>query len=92
MTYKEGDKVKGDECHTCFCSRGNVICKGEPCTTIAPKPTIPNEESRKCTDGWTPWLNRDVPLKGRKVFDIEPLPTSIELVNSSFFHQYCTYI
>lgn len=85
MTYKEGDQVRGDDCHTCFCSRGKVICKGEPCTTtIAPKPTEPNEEPRNCIDGWTPWLNRDLPLKGRKVFDVEPLPSSIELVSLLF--------
>ena len=83
MIYKEGEQVRGDDCHTCFCSRGKVICKGEPCTTITPTPTIPREEPRKCVDGWTRWLNKDVLLKERKVFDVEPLPSSIELVNYS---------
>lgn len=43
VTFYEGDRVNGDECHSCFCSRGKVVCKGLPCAPkivqIVPAPT-----------------------------------------------------
>ena len=32
-TYYEGDLMKQDDCHSCYCSRGKETCKGQPCTT-----------------------------------------------------------
>lgn len=80
ITYFEGDKVKGDDCQTCFCSRGKIVCKGEECsheTTLSP--TVPMDSYHKCIDGWTTWLNRDKPVEEKKYTDIEPLPNSIDL-------------
>lgn len=79
MTYYEGDNVKNDDCQTCYCSRGKVLCKGEPCTTTAAS-TVPLEEPQKCIDGWTAWINQDPAIKGKKIKDIEPLPTILDLV------------
>lgn len=64
----------------CYCSRGKVLCKGEPCTTITAPITIPLEEPQKCVDGWTAWINQDPAIKGKKFKDIEPLPSTLELV------------
>ncbi|XP_066594945.1 hemocytin-like [Prorops nasuta] len=81
-SYYEGDQVSTDDCHTCFCTRGKVVCKGEPCLkTTLPVSTVPLEQPLKCTDGWTAWLNRDVAIKGKKLSDVEPLPTLFELSN-----------
>lgn len=32
--YYEGDLVEGDDCHSCFCSRGKKTCQGKPCLHI----------------------------------------------------------
>ncbi|XP_012135564.1 hemolectin [Megachile rotundata] len=80
VTYYEGDNVKSDDCQTCFCSRGKVLCKGEPCTTSTTL-TIPGEEPQRCVDGWTAWINQNPAIKGRKIIDNEPLPTLIDLTN-----------
>lgn len=39
--YYEGDLVEEDECHSCYCSRNKLSCKGQPCspTTYAPVST-----------------------------------------------------
>nr|XP_034190302.1 hemocytin [Osmia lignaria] len=80
VTYYEGDNVKSDDCQTCYCSRGKVLCKGEPCTTTAAS-TVPLEEPQKCVDGWTAWINQDPGIKGKKIKDIEPLPTLLDLAS-----------
>lgn len=33
VKYYEGDLIKEDDCHSCYCSRNQQICKGQPCTT-----------------------------------------------------------
>ncbi|CAK9818181.1 SSPO [Anthophora quadrimaculata] len=78
VIYYEGDNVKSDNCQTCFCSRGKVLCKGEPCSTT-PASTVPLEEPQRCIDGWTAWINQDPAIKGKKIKDIEPLPSLITL-------------
>ncbi|KAL6266408.1 hypothetical protein P5V15_003260 [Pogonomyrmex californicus] len=73
VTFYEGDRVSGDDCHSCFCSRGKVICKGEACTTvITASTTIPSDELQKCVDGWTTWINNNP----------APLPSSIDRANA----------
>lgn len=93
-TYYEGDRVSGDDCQSCFCSRGRVICKGEPCiittittaaTTVAATVTIPLAEPQKCVDGWSTWINRDSAVKGKKFLDVEPLPSWMDLSNTNGF-------
>lgn len=82
VTYYEGDKMESDDCHSCFCSRGKKICTGEPCpTTPSPRTTVPMEEEHECIDGWTAWVNKDLPVKGKKVSDVEPLPMTLDLVS-----------
>jgi len=86
MTYYEGDRVSGDDCHSCFCSRGRVICKGEACTSIATTigtTAVPLAEPQKCVDGWTTWINKDPEVKGKKFLDVEPLPTSMDIANAN---------
>lgn len=80
VTYYEGDSISSDNCQTCFCSRGKVLCKGESCTTVSVLSTVPLEEPQRCVDGWTAWINQDTAIKGRKFKDIEPLPSLIDLV------------
>lgn len=84
IIYYEGDKVSNDDCQTCFCSRGNVVCNGAPCTSTTYEPTtLPMEEPEECFDGWTKWLSNNSPkagIKGLKTTDIEPLPTMINLL------------
>ncbi|XP_016844891.1 hemocytin [Nasonia vitripennis] len=94
VKYYEGDKLGGDECHSCFCSRGKIVCKGEPCakttiattttTTMAPTVTKPSselgEQTKQCKSGWTSWFNRDLPKNDGFRSDIENIPTLIELL------------
>ncbi|XP_015177061.1 PREDICTED: hemocytin [Polistes dominula] len=82
--FFEGDEVSNDDCKTCFCSRGKVICQGGPCVTVPTTPiipTIPLEEPLKCIDGWTAWINKDQNVKGVKLNDIEPLPNWTDLAS-----------
>ncbi|XP_068082174.1 hemocytin [Anabrus simplex] len=46
VTYYEGDLVKKDDCHSCYCSHNKVTCIGTPCTTEPPyaSTTTPTEE------------------------------------------------
>ncbi|KOX75564.1 Hemocytin [Melipona quadrifasciata] len=82
IIYYEGDSVKSDDCQTCYCSRGKVLCKGEPCTSVTVSSvTVPLEEPQKCVNGWTAWINQDPAIKGKKFKDVEPLPSSLELIN-----------
>lgn len=39
VTYLEGDIIEEDACHTCYCSRGQKNCKGQPCTEIPVSPS-----------------------------------------------------
>lgn len=84
VTYYEGDRVRGDDCQSCFCTRGKVTCKGEPCTTsittsITSKPvTVPQIEPQKCVDGWSKWINQDKAMH-KKAMDVEPLPDLMDL-------------
>lgn len=72
--------MKSDDCQTCYCSRGKVLCKGEPCTSVTVSSvTVPLEEPQKCVNGWTAWINQNPAIKGKKFKDVEPLP-SLELV------------
>lgn len=80
VTYYEGDTVNSDNCQTCFCSRGKVLCKGEPCTTTFVPTTVLWDEAQRCIEGWTAWINQDQAIKGRKIKDVEPLPTLLDLV------------
>ncbi|XP_025836285.1 hemocytin [Agrilus planipennis] len=80
--YYEGDIIEEDECHVCFCSRGQKFCKGHPCA--ATTTTEPQKEQRlKCVNGWTKWLNQDrIPARKtkigqKKLTDIEPLPSQL---------------
>lgn len=86
VTYYEGDRVSGDDCHSCFCSRGRVTCKGEACTSIAITAVTtaePLAEPQKCVDGWTTWINKDPMVKGKKFLDVEPLPDSMDLADAN---------
>lgn len=86
VIYYEGDRISGDDCHSCFCSRGKVICKGEACTnitTIDATTALPLAEPQKCVDGWTTWINKDPAIKGKKFLDVEPLPNSMDLANAN---------
>lgn len=86
VTYYEGDRVSGDDCHSCFCSRGRVTCKGEACTSIAITAFttgVPLAEPQKCVDGWTTWINKDPMVKGKKFLDVEPLPDSMDLADAN---------
>ncbi|XP_071561739.1 hemocytin [Temnothorax nylanderi] len=85
VTYYEGDRISGDDCHSCFCSRGRVTCKGEACTSIATTTAITaaGAEPQKCVDGWTTWINKDPMVKGKKFLDVEPLPNSMDLANAN---------
>ncbi|XP_043682227.1 hemocytin isoform X2 [Vespula pensylvanica] len=77
--FFEGDEVSNDNCKTCFCSRGKIICQGGPCSTTSTLPTILMEEPQKCIDGWSAWINKDKNVKGRKLNDIEQLPNWTDL-------------
>ncbi|XP_058797462.1 hemocytin [Phymastichus coffea] len=83
--YYEGDKVKGDDCHSCFCSRGKVLCKGLPCQVPFSTPLsytqVGGTEEEKCRSGWTTWLNRDRPKDDRFRNEIEEMPSTVELLN-----------
>ncbi|KAL0131073.1 hypothetical protein PUN28_002574 [Cardiocondyla obscurior] len=86
VTYYEGDKISGDDCHSCFCSRGKVICKGEACvsiTTTAKTIFDPLTEPQKCVDGWTTWINKNPMIKGKKFLDVEPLPSLMDFANAN---------
>ncbi|XP_046603352.1 hemocytin isoform X1 [Neodiprion virginianus] len=81
VTYYEGDQIESDDCHSCYCSRSKKTCQGQPCpTTPESIPTIPMEEKHECISGWTTWINRDLPVKGKKVSDVEPLPSTLDLL------------
>ncbi|CAG9772868.1 unnamed protein product [Ceutorhynchus assimilis] len=84
--YYEGDLMEEDDCHSCYCSRGEKICKGQPCTTTeAPIFTTHQlEQNVQCLEGWTSWINQDTVIAGKiklKLTDIEPLPNPIVLNN-----------
>lgn len=90
VTYYEGDLVEGDECYSCYCSRGQKVCKGQPCSTVqvvttkAPT-THMLEQFVKCQSGWTQWINQDKANVLKTIFrkkktDFEPLPTPLLLV------------
>ncbi|XP_044006095.1 hemocytin [Aphidius gifuensis] len=94
VIYYEGDKVSSDLCQTCFCSHGKIICNGLPCTstttttTTTTRPAVVYmEESEKCIDGWTPWINKHSIKKSNNetksitgAMDTEPLPSMIDLL------------
>jgi von Willebrand factor len=91
VTYYEGDLVEGDECYSCYCSRGQKVCKGQPCSTVqvvttkAPT-THMLEQFVKCQSGWTQWINQDKANVLKTIFrkkktDFEPLPTPLLLNN-----------
>lgn len=86
-TYYEGDRVSGDDCHSCFCSRGKVTCNGEACTstTMANNATIPSTEIQKCVDGWSMWINKDPAVKGKKFLDVETLPNLMDFPDVNGF-------
>ncbi|KAK4875849.1 hypothetical protein RN001_012271 [Aquatica leii] len=82
IAYLEGDLIEQDECHTCYCSRGNKVCQGQPCTTLPPTTkqilttSMPQIQEMKCTPGWTAWINENRE-NGPKESDFEPLPNTI---------------
>nr|CAH7739498.1 unnamed protein product [Callosobruchus chinensis] len=88
-TYYEGDLMEEDDCHSCYCSMQEKICKGQPCTTIIPTlaPMItpePMDKMVECKSGWTSWINQDksagVKIKSRyKKKEYEPLPSTLVL-------------
>ncbi|XP_050302983.1 hemocytin [Anthonomus grandis grandis] len=81
-TFYEGDLVEEDDCHSCYCSRGTKVCKGQPCTTPATTvlPTIPDEQKLQCINGWTNWINQFTASNNkRNLLEKEPLPLSIIL-------------
>ncbi|KAJ3643777.1 hypothetical protein Zmor_026489 [Zophobas morio] len=85
VTYYEGDLIEGDDCYSCYCSRGEKICKGQSCTTQHVTPvTLAREELIKCETGWTEWINQDTTTSiksssAKKKSDVEPLPTPLLL-------------
>ncbi|XP_014469310.1 PREDICTED: hemocytin isoform X2 [Dinoponera quadriceps] len=89
VTYYEGERVRGDDCQSCFCTRGGVTCKGEPCSTAAtvevtsgePVNTVLQVEPQKCVAGWSKWINKDEAAQKRTV-EVEPLPGLADLENS----------
>lgn len=91
VTYYEGDLIEGDDCYSCYCSRGEKICKGQSCTTQHVTPvTLAREELIKCETGWTEWINQDTTTSiksssAKKKSDVEPLPTPLLLVSQSPF-------
>ncbi|XP_057325268.1 hemocytin-like isoform X2 [Microplitis mediator] len=45
--YYEGDTIRGDECQTCFCSHGKIVCNGAPCSELKSEPIIiPGTETK----------------------------------------------
>lgn len=86
FTFYEGDLIEEDACHDCFCSRGEKVCKGLPCSSIPTETESPTEEPFICKNGWTQWINQDQGLAAKiarkKDEDIEPLP-SLELLVST---------
>ncbi|XP_066254573.1 hemocytin [Euwallacea similis] len=85
VVYYEGDLMQEDDCHSCYCSRGEKICKGQPCSsTEVPvfATTVQQEQDVQCLDGWSAWINQDLKEKFKiKLSDIEPLPSAIILNN-----------
>ncbi|XP_076029577.1 hemocytin-like isoform X2 [Oratosquilla oratoria] len=41
VLYYEGDLISSDACHSCYCSRNQIRCKGSPCTTPTTPTTTP---------------------------------------------------
>lgn len=84
LTFYEGDLIEADLCHNCFCSRGEKVCKGQPCG-IPPSETEPPSEIFECENGWTQWINQDQGLAAKiarkKDEDVEPLPSQELLVS-----------
>lgn len=98
ITYYEGDIITSDACHTCKCSRGSKVCTGIPCTPIVPPG--PPGDIIGCETGMTAWINQDTieaSLKNAassnyfKENDIEPLPSSLQFVSSSFHFQFIQF-
>lgn len=90
VTYFEGDLISEDACHSCYCSRGQKSCSGQPCsTTETPLVTITRQHDQKikCVSGWSSWINQDKAINTKtkslyKKQDIEPLPEQIILVRN----------
>uniref|UniRef100_A0AAR5QHC1 Hemocytin n=1 Tax=Dendroctonus ponderosae TaxID=77166 RepID=A0AAR5QHC1_DENPD len=89
VTYYEGDLMEEDDCHSCFCSRGEKICKGQTCMPTEPPTltTLQHEQDIQCVSGWTDWINQDkkaLKNSGKekvKLQEVEPLPMEIILNN-----------
>lgn len=88
VVYLEGDLVSEDECQSCYCSRGQKTCSGQPCATTAipDDVTHQHEQKIKCNSGWSSWINQDkaVNVKSKSLYkekDEEPLPEQIILNN-----------
>lgn len=77
VTYYEGDLMEEDDCHSCFCSRGEKICKGQTCVPTDPptQTTLQHEQDVQCVSGWTDWINEDKVLPGNAA--ISPLGCKI---------------
>lgn len=87
VVYYEGDLMEEDECHSCYCSREEKFCKGQPCesTTLEPElTTIQKEAFVQCKSGWTKWINQNKVTKAAKGKhkEVEPLPLAIVLVRN----------
>lgn len=106
VIYLEGDLMEGDDCYSCYCSRGKQICKGQPCTSLATEAplvkmtTLQQTEEVLCVDGWSEWINQDTVFDKSKVTqkltEIEPLPSSLIMVtyffNVHFFNVIFCYV
>lgn len=70
ITYMEGEIVNSDDCHTCRCNRGKLLCTGVPCSTVShikpittttpPTYQEPHKDTEDfCKSGWSDWINQD---------------------------------
>ncbi|XP_071447163.1 hemocytin-like [Hetaerina americana] len=83
--YSEGEIIEEDACHSCYCSRNEMVCSGKPCikttssattvtspvTTTTPMTTVHVQEDTTCVTGWSPWFSNDKPFGLKKLTDVE---------------------
>ncbi|XP_046389468.1 hemocytin isoform X2 [Ischnura elegans] len=78
VRYSEGEVIKEDACHSCYCSRHEMLCSGKPCAPTTepaetPTTTVSAQEDSMCVSGWSPWFSNDKPIGSKKPTDVEPI-------------------
>ncbi|XP_043237348.1 hemocytin-like [Amphibalanus amphitrite] len=88
----EGDVITRDDCHVCYCTRGQQKCRGSPCPVVVTSEPPPTEEPPAapsptklgtCREGWSTWVNRNKPMAYTRPRDVERIPTFIEPVDKA---------